>query len=98
MHRRSLVLILLAVFCLGSLSPAYAGRFKEVLHNNFCKGMDKQATKIGCDGYLQYRIERGKARQQSFDNCKWGCGETMNDPVEVEECREGCRIANENDY
>ena len=98
MGKKVSILISLLFFGLVCLPPVYAGPFKEVLHSNFCKGMQSWAKKSGCDGYLQYRIERGKARQQSLDNCKWGCGEIMNDPAKIEGCREGCRIAHENDH
>ncbi len=83
-----LLVLILALFC---FQPAMAGGpARDVLFNQFCKSMPYH-NKIGCNGYLQYRIQRGKSRDQSLNNCIWGCGQVLSDPSAIEKCKEGCR-------
>lgn len=77
--------------------PADAsGPFRDALFDNFCRDLPYQ-ERVGCNGYLQYRIQRGKSRQQAIDNCLWGCGEVLTDPTKIENCQKGCREANAKD-
>ncbi|MFW5837996.1 MAG: hypothetical protein ACOCVM_08295 [Desulfovibrionaceae bacterium] len=94
MFRKMFVAALVA----GSLAlwaqPAAAGGpFRDVLFDNFCQTLPYH-EQVGCNGYLQYRIQRGKSRDQAIENCLWGCGEVMNDPTKVPDCKKGCQHAN----
>ena len=101
MHSKGIKYVLVlgvmgSVFLISGVSQA-GGPFYETLYQNFCQNLPNSPERKGCQGYLQYRIQRGKSRDDSLDNCIWGCGEVFSDPVKIEDCRKGCRIANEKD-
>jgi hypothetical protein len=82
---------------IGFSTTLHSGPFEDVLSDTFCSGLS-QNEKTGCQGYLQFRIARGKDRQHSLDRCLWGCYETMADPTKVQACQAGCRKAHELDW
>lgn len=84
--------VLVSVFLITGMSQA-GGPFYETLSQTFCSNLPYQEKK-GCNGYLQYRIQRGKNRDEALESCTWGCGEIFSDPVKIEDCRKGCRDAN----
>lgn len=87
------------IAALATAKPAYArGPFFSTLHDTFCKDQSFAYHKRqGCGGYLQYRIERGKSRDEAINKCNWGCGELYDEPSKVQACREGCAYANTRD-
>jgi hypothetical protein len=87
--------VLFSVFLITGMSQA-GGPFRDVLFQTFCSSLPYN-EKVGCNGYLQYRIQRGKDRDTSLNNCIWGCGEVMDDPTKIEDCQKGCRETNEKD-
>jgi hypothetical protein len=89
------LLLGLLTFC---SPPAHAGGgpFYNTLYNTFCSGLPYH-ERLGCHGYLQYRIQRGKSRDEALNKCLWGCGELYDDPAQVENCRKGCQEANTKD-
>jgi hypothetical protein len=94
----TVILVLILVFGFSCFKTAWAGGpFSNVLIDNFCQGLPDH-ERDGCKGYLQYRIGRGKSRESALDNCIWGCGEIMNSPSQVENCRKGCRGVNNKDW
>lgn len=84
------------LLALTPAAPALAGPFKSALHSQFCRSLPYH-QRVGCDGYLQYRIERGKDRDYSNSTCKWGCAQVLSDPSAIEDCRKGCAEANSKD-
>lgn len=96
MSKKIALLVWFSAFILVSFSPAMAGPSKNLLHDHFCRTMSPD-KKLGCNGYLQYRIEMGKARQESLDRCIWGCGKVLDDYNKVQACQNGCRTMHEND-
>jgi hypothetical protein len=79
-------------------SPAAAGGpFYNALSQSFCSGLPPQ-ERTGCDGYLSYRIQRGKSRQEALERCLWACGEAFGDAAQVARCQKGCREANARDH
>ncbi len=92
------VLVLILVFGFACFKTAWAGGpFRNLLFDNFCQGLPYN-EQTGCNGYLQYRIERGRDRESALDNCIWGCAQVLDDPADVENCRTGCRGANDKDW
>lgn len=88
------VIALLIVFT----TPLHAGGpFRDVLFDNFCEGLPYH-EKVGCKGYLQYRIQRGRNRDRALELCTWGCGETLDDPTKVQDCQKGCQDTNALDH
>jgi len=87
--------VLLSVFLITGMSQA-GGPFRDVLFQTFCSSLPYQ-EKVGCNGYLQYRIQRGRDRDKALELCVWGCGQVLIDPVKIEDCRKGCRTTNQKD-
>lgn len=93
MSRKILPVMLLLSLFLLHVQPATAGAFRDALFDGFCRDLP-YSERIGCNGYLQYRIQRGKSRDQALETCLWGCGEVLSDPTKVPDCRKGCLDAN----
>lgn len=90
--------IFVLTFGLAGFNPAYAGgTFYSELFESFCSGTPHQ-ERVGCRAYLQFRIKRGKSRDEALDTCIWSCGEIDNDAGSIESCRNGCRMTNSRDY
>ncbi len=95
---RGLCTLLLGVgLVIGFTTPLHSGPFQKVLSDTFCNGLSPD-RKTGCNGYLQYRIERGKDKQRSLDSCLWGCEQIMDDLKREQLCQAGCRKAHELDW
>ncbi|MFO7728087.1 MAG: hypothetical protein R6X11_07135 [Desulfonatronovibrio sp.] len=78
-------------------SASAGGPFMDVLFDNFCQGKP-YAERTGCNGYLQYRIQRGRNRDKAFELCIWGCGEVLDSSTEISDCHKGCQEVNALDY
>jgi hypothetical protein len=91
MLRKALGGVLVVGAMMLSSQPASAGGpFRDCLFDNFCRGLPYH-EKAGCNGYLQYRIQRGRNRDRAIELCVWGCGEIYDVPTKIEDCRKGCR-------
>lgn len=91
-----------AALVAGSLAvwsqPAPAGGpFRDVLFDNFCRGKPYE-ERVGCNGYLQYRIQRGRNRDKAIELCTWGCGEILDGPTKTSDCQRACRDMNALDH
>jgi len=78
-------------------SASAGGPFRDTLFDNFCRGLEYN-EKVGCNGYLQYRIQRGRSRDRALEMCTWGCGEVLDNPAKISDCQKGCRDANAQDH
>lgn len=91
------LLMALAAAAMLSAAPALAGGpFYNTLYDATCTSLSGK-ERVGCHGYLQYRIQRGKSRVEASNKCHWGCGELFSSPSDVEQCRTGCNKTNAQD-
>ena len=90
------VVCMVAILSCGQMALA-GGPFQQTLSNCFCRDLPDH-ERVGCNGYLQFRIERGKDRQSSLDSCLWGCTQILSNPLDIQKCQKGCREANEKDW
>ena len=91
------ITVLMALLTFFTAPLHSGGPFRDVLFDNFCRELPYH-EKAGCNGYLQYRIERGRNRDRALELCVWGCGEVMDDPTKVQDCQKGCQDANAQDH
>ena len=90
------VLVTCSLVVWAQSAPA-EGPFWDALFDNFCRGLEYN-ERVGCNGYLQYRIQRGRNRDKAFELCTWGCGEVMDNPTKISECQKGCQDINALDH
>ncbi|MGE4555254.1 MAG: hypothetical protein AB7D07_00380 [Desulfovibrionaceae bacterium] len=76
--------------------PVQAGPVRSTLFEAFCTQLG-QVEKIGCNGYLQYRIKEGLEREFSLKSCYWGCTQILSNAAEVERCQSGCAFVHSKD-
>ncbi len=93
---RSLLFFLMMLLA-APLTASAGGPFYSTLYDNHCTSLSG-IKRRGCDGYLQYRIQHGKSRDETKNRCEWSCGEVFSSPTDVENCQAGCRDANSKDY
>ncbi len=91
------IALILGALMLNWQTGMAGGPCRDVLFDTFCQGLPYN-EKVGCSGYLQYRIQRGRNRDRALESCTWGCAEVLDDPAKIKDCQKGCRDMNAQDH
>jgi hypothetical protein len=87
--------LVIATFITGTW--AHAGPTFNACKNAICTGQSGK-TFTGCRGYFQLRITHGQNRDKAKSDCYWNCNRYYGtNPVNKNNCNNGCNLANQKD-